>query len=55
MGETGDRDVGSDLVDLITKVNENTDIPAAIESLATKLADQLSAYEDQIISIIADG
>lgn len=54
MGETGDRDVGSELVELITKVNENADIPAAVEDLANKLTDQLSAYEDQIINIISE-
>ncbi|KAI6182064.1 80 kDa nuclear cap-binding protein [Aphelenchoides bicaudatus] len=55
MGEEGDgRDIGSDLVELITKVNENTNISEAIEALSNKLADQLNAYEDQIIEIISD-
>lgn len=54
MGEQGDQDVGSDLVEMITTLNEKTDIEAAIEEVATKLADQLEAYQDQIINILSD-
>jgi hypothetical protein len=55
MGNEGDgQDVGTDLIEMITKVNENANIESALEELATKLADQLDAYEEQIIEILSD-
>lgn len=55
MGETGEgEDVGRDLTELITKVNERPNVEEALEELSVKLADQLEAYEDDIIKILSD-
>ncbi|KAI6234413.1 80 kDa nuclear cap-binding protein [Aphelenchoides fujianensis] len=54
-GDAG-RDVGPNLVEAISKVDETADssIDTALEELADKLVDQVDAYESEILKILSD-